>query len=50
MPVELDYWAEKLQRAYSDRDHKKECVLKAPTKKEDSQSTKNNAFSIFESD
>ncbi|MCK5299468.1 MAG: hypothetical protein KAJ76_11205 [Candidatus Heimdallarchaeota archaeon] len=50
MPVELDYWAEKLQRAYTERDHKKEYVLKAPTKKEHSQSKKNNAFSIFKSD
>ena len=50
MPVELDYWAEKLQRAYTDRDHKKEYVLKAPTKKEHTQPIKNNAFSIFESD
>ena len=50
MPIELDYWAESLQRAYSERDHKKEYVLKAPTKKENSQSTKNRTFSIFESD
>ena len=50
MPVELEYWAEKLQRAYSERDHKKEYVLKAPTKKTSTHSIKNNAFSIFESD
>jgi len=50
MPVELDYWAEKLRRAYTERDHKKEYVLKAPTKKKYSQSIKNKAFSIFESD
>lgn len=50
MPVELDYWAEKLKRAYTERDHKKAYVLKAPTKKEYSQSAKNKAFSIFESD
>lgn len=50
MPVELDYWAEKLQSAYSERDHKKSYVLKAPTKKESSHSTRSNSFSIFESD
>jgi hypothetical protein len=49
MPVELDHWAEKLQRAYSERDHKKAYVLKAPTKK-DSTQLRRNSFSIFESD
>ena len=50
MPVELDYWAEKLKRAYTERDQMKEYVLKAPVKKEYSQSIKNKAFSIFESE
>jgi len=50
MPVELEYWAKNLQRAYSERDQKNEYVLKAPTKKNNLHTAKNKAFSIFESD
>ena len=50
MPVELDHWAEKLQRAYSERDHKKAYVLKAPMKKNSTVARKGNTFSIFESE
>ena len=50
MPVELEYWAKNLQRAYSERDHKNEYVLKAPPKKENLHETKSSAFSIFESE
>ena len=50
MPVELEYWARNLQRAYSERDHKNEFVLKAPSRKKSPHETKSNAFSIFESD
>ncbi|MGC9781471.1 MAG: hypothetical protein HZR80_19685 [Candidatus Heimdallarchaeota archaeon] len=50
MPVELDYWAQNLKKVYSERDHNKEIVLRSSYNKSKYQKSRQNSYSIFETD